>query len=413
MKSLAFFFPYRVVSGCPVLFLNVARKISILYSTVYKLYVVDYEDGYMASNIAPEDNITIIPFQDGVYCDIDTDYIIMQAYLPEAIRPEFRPGKESKVLMWVLYPWNFFPIVFPFNFMRNFIESHEELYCKILCYCYKGELRKSRLFLEHMQKTHSVVFMDKPTIDATEKALSICIDNPTYIPIASSDPTAEKYNKENHKNTIHLGWVGRLCDFKIHILNCAMKKAHEYADIHHQSIVFHVVGNGELEHLLYNGESNYFKCNWVGSIKKDELDRYMSEHFDINFAMGTSVIESAKLRIPTVKLDISYTPVSSDYVFRWFHETKDYDMGHRITNADLISGNDSFEQIIRDFKEQKELLGIKDFAFYERNYSLSVVSKMIHDQLQAMTSSWADIPNELSQKGFIRRIYYIEKYGIS
>lgn len=414
MKSLAFFFPYHVVSGCPVLFLNVARKMARLYPDEYKLYVVDYEDGYMAQNLTKEDNISVIPFQDGKVCEIKTDYVIMQAYLPEAIRPEFKPGKETKVLMWVLYPWNFYPIVFPFNFCREFIEGHEDLYSKVLRTIYRGEIKKSRAFLDHLMKTGSVAFMDLPTLETTKRALSLeKIENPLMIPIASSDPTGERYAKTHEDESIHLGWVGRLCDFKIHILNCAMKQARKYADTIKQSVIFHVVGNGELEHLLYQGESEFFRVDWVGSVKKEELDRYMMENFDINFAMGTSVIESAKLGIPTVKCDFSYVPVSDDYVFRWFHETKDYDVGHRITDVDIKVGNGSFARIINEYKKRREELGSQDYAFYEANFSLSVVSKMLHGQLQSITSSWGEVPEKLVKRGFIRRVYYKRKYGIN
>lgn len=414
MKSLAFFFPYHVVSGCPVLFLNVARKMARLYPDEYKLFVVDYKDGYMAHNLTKEDNISVIPFQDGKICEIKTDYVIMQAYLPEAIRPEFKPDKDTKVLMWVLYPWNFYPIVFPFNFFRVFIEGHEDIYSKILRTLYKGEIKKSRAFLDHLLQTGSVAFMDLPTLETTKRALSLeKIDSPLMIPIASSDPTGERYTKAYDGESIHLGWVGRLCDFKIHILNCAMRQARKYADANQQRVIFHVVGNGELEHLLYKEESEFFKVDWVGSVRKEELDRYMMENFDINFAMGTSVIESAKLGIPTVKCDISYLPVSDDYVFRWFHETKDYDVGHRITEADLEAGNESFAGIINEYIMRREELGRQDYAFYENNFSLTVVSKKLHKQLQAISSSWGGIPEELIKRGFIRQVYYKRRYGIN
>ena len=131
-------------------------------------------------------------------------------------------------------------------------------------------------------QTGSVAFMDY-LLWKQRKELSLWkIESPLMIPIASSDPTGERYAKTHNNDCIHLGWVGRLCDFKIHILNCAMKQAHKYADANLQKVIFHVVGNGELENLLYKDESEFFKVDWVGSVKKEELDRYMMENFDIN-----------------------------------------------------------------------------------------------------------------------------------
>lgn len=413
MKSLSFFFPYKVVSGCPVLFLNIARKMASLYSDEYKVYLVDYEDGYMAQNIKDDKNISLIPFKDGERCLIDTDYIIMQAYLPDAIRPEFTPGKETKVLMWVLHAWNFFPIVFPLNFFRSFIEGHEDLYCKILRILYPRVLKKNGTFLQTLHDAGAVAFMDKPTLNTTERALYKEITNPLMIAIASSDPSGEKYSKGHDTNTLHLGWVGRLCDFKIHILNYSMKKAHEYADKNQRNVVFHVVGNGELEHILYNDESDYFKIDRVGIIRKEELDRYMFETFDINFAMGTSVIESAKLGIPTVKVDTSYIPIDGDYVFRWFHEIDGFDVGHRITEDDFQEGNCSFDRIINEYEKQGEQLGEKDYDYYANHFSLAVVSEKLNNSLENVNIRWSEIPPQLLKRGFIRQIYFKRKYGIN
>lgn len=412
MKTLAFFFPYKVVSGCPVLFLNIARKMTELYPDEYKIYLVDYEDGYMAQSIKGEINLSLIPFKDGEVCLIETDYIIMQAYLPDAIRPEFTPGKETKVLMWVLYSWNFYPIVFPFNFFRSFIEGHEDFYCKMLRYLYPSELKKDRRFINLIAINGSVVFQDGPAVKATEKAMSQTICSPCFIPIASSDPKNESFNKQKDQERIHLGWVGRLCDFKIHILNYTMEKAKEYADKNKQHIVFHVVGNGELESILFREESEWFKVDWVGSVKKEELDRYMCETFHINFAMGTSVIESAKLGIPTVKLDTSYVPVKGDYLFRWFHETSNFDVGHKLTEYDFEEGNHSFEDIIKAYKSNRDELGRKDLLFYKQNFSLDIVSEMLHKSLSKMSLNWGDIPKKLLQRSIFRQVYYKKKYGI-
>ena len=52
-----------------------------------------------------------------------------------------------------------------------------------------------------------------------------------------------------------------------------------------------------------------YRKQFYSLYSKDEyelLDKYIDDNIDINFAMGTSVIESAKLAVPSVKLDFSY-----------------------------------------------------------------------------------------------------------
>lgn len=408
--SISFFFPYYEVSGCPVLFLNVLQKIEELYPNKYDLKIVDYADGYMATHLPPTSSVTLMTFKTGEYCEVSTDYIVMQAYLPQAIRPELKIASRTKVLMWMLMPMNFLPVVFPFNFLHGYIETHLDQYSNIVKTFYKKDIAQAREFLESLLKANAVAFMNESDMPAVKKMLGVENVNPPYIPIAPSDP--RKVKEFHESDILNMGWVGRLCDFKITILNFVLEQLYKYAISNKRKIQFHVIGSGDKANLLFMGSNEFFKIIRVGSLTKDQLDDYMLENIDINFAMGTSIIESSKLGIPSVKLDFSYDIIPENYCPDWFHNAKGYDVGHVIDNEDLSKNNFSFENLINDFDKDKHDLSLRSKNHYREYFSLEMVTNKILKQLDLISASWGEIPNNLKEIGFVRKVYYKIKYNI-
>ena len=110
----------------------------------------------------------------------------------------------------------------------------------------------------------------------------------------------------NNEEILHLSWIGRLCDFKIHILNYTIKRIASYCLLSKRTIVFHIVGEGEMKSLLEPYTNRYFNVIVEGSIPKERLDAFLLNNIDINLSMGTSALESIKLAIPTIILDFSF-----------------------------------------------------------------------------------------------------------
>ena len=66
-KNLYFFFPYRGVGGVPVLFLRLANYLEKL--DLYNIFLIDYQDGYMANNYNQKSNIRFVSYsQDTKFC---------------------------------------------------------------------------------------------------------------------------------------------------------------------------------------------------------------------------------------------------------------------------------------------------------------------------------------------------------
>ena len=71
-------------------------------------------------------------------------------------------------------------------------------------------------FLKYLLSTNSIVFQDEINVETLEKYFKVSIKNPTFMPI----PIEVKKNKpiKFHHSKLRIIWIGRISEFKVHIL---------------------------------------------------------------------------------------------------------------------------------------------------------------------------------------------------
>ena len=411
-KSITFFFPYYDVSGVPILFLNLAEFISAHYN--YDVYIVDYKNGYMSCNRKKESKVKLIEFENGKYLRILDTILVMQAILPYAIRPELLISKNTKLFFWCLYPDIFFPVVFPFNLISNTIKNNIKSYQLILNFFYVNTITNVKNFVTQLNDCSALIFMDSSNLNRTNEILELELTPNIYLPIMCEGEDNNFNNKSSLNNELNISWVGRLCDFKINILIYTIEKVSILANKLQKNIIFHIIGNGDKRDLIENISVNngFFNLKIVGEIEKDKLDQYLIDNIDLSTGMGTSALESAKLAIPTIVLDISHKKIVGDYIFRWLHETIDFDVAHNISPLDFQDNNKSLEKILTDFHEEKESLRQKSHSYFWQNHSVESVSNKFIKHIELHSIKFEDINSTYFKKSFLRKLYEFKKYKI-
>lgn len=411
-KSLTFFFPYHDVSGVPILFLNIAEYIASNYE--YCVYIIDYCDGYMARSRKKNSKVKLIEFVDGNTIYISKTTLVMQAILPYAIRPELKINNNTKVFFWCLYPDIFFPLLFPFNFFSSYVKQNLNIYKSILQLFYRKTFNRIRKFVTEMSGFETLVFMDSSNLNRTNDILSLELKPNNFLPIlCNSNVTEIKMSSPNGK-VLNISWVGRICDFKVYILKYTIEKLAYIALNKRIHICFYVIGDGDKKYLIDNIQLNneYFSLKQIGVIPKTSLDKYLMDNIDINVAMGTSALESAKLSIPTILLDISYKNVKGDYIFRWLHNTTNYDLGHNISQADFESDNKSLEKMLSEFMVNPQKLRDKSYQYFYNNHTLESISGKLIEFLELYSRRFEDIDKYYFKKNLLRKIYEYKRYKI-
>ena len=377
--SITFFFPYRQISGVPVLFMRMARFLSEHHGIDTR--VIDYPDGYMARTLRETGSkVTVQPFYDKVPLSISADtLLVMQSILPYTIRPELKIDRNTRVVFWTLYHLNLVQTIIPLPFFRH-IQARYFLFHKLFMNTLMFTLkRRLHGLVKSMNEKRAIFFMDGSTLKYTQERLDVRIDRPIYMPVPCDDvPRNLKKTMApcDDGSPLSFCWVGRIADFKTPILLYTIRKLSELARKKLLTIRFHVIGEGPDEPIVraLNVEHNRFQLINEGVISGEALDRFLLDRVDILTAMGTSALEGAKLGVPTVLLDASYGAVKGDYRFRWLFESEDYGLADLMDDSQFVAGNDSLERIIEEAQGNYAALSVRTFEYCARNHSISSVA---------------------------------------
>jgi glycosyltransferase involved in cell wall biosynthesis len=163
----------------------------------------------------------------------------------------------------------------------------------------------NRWLLETLNENGALICMADVISQAWRKNFGIAIAPTRIVPLPSFVAPAANSAQEqvNHK----IIWIGRLVDFKIPAL-LAMVDFLGTASKYQLTIV----GDGDRGAILARMKERRVsadRVNFVGEVSYAELEKVICGH-SIGYAMGTSLIELARFRIPVVIALASYAHVT-------------------------------------------------------------------------------------------------------
>ncbi|CAH0308436.1 hypothetical protein SRABI27_04672 [Pedobacter sp. Bi27] len=404
-----FYFPSRGVSGVPVLFSRIALALS-RRASVKKVYVVDFVDGYIAESIKGQSKIELIPFNFGksVYIPDDVTFIT-QAMLPYRFPSELVIPATSKIVFWNLHPDNLVPVLIPFPGLRNIQFSSFNLYEKIGKMFFKRTIGQVKTFASICLQKNALLFMDSVNRNKTAQYLFLDILNNDFLPV----PALNSDKRINHKDNSDLTfcWVGRLCDFKIHILLYTIDKLTIISKELKIKIKYKIIGDGpfrfEIDKLDLNNE--FFELEMLGAVSSEKLDDILINEVDILTAMGTSALEGAKFALPTIVLDFSYAKIVDNYKYRWLYNTEDFDLGHNISSKDFDRDGNSLKQIILESFHNYSDISNKTLDYFLDNHSIDGVVEKLILATEESNLKITDFPKSIFKKSLIRNLYEVFK----
>lgn len=355
--NIIFYFPYRGAGGVSVLFLELAK----LLAPNYNVFLVDFKDGYMGSRIPLDVN----------FIDIEevkqypTNSIVILQSLPFWRITDFHKFSYStRFFYWNLHPKNFCSITLPKNnslikkLVFTPIAITERLYKKKYGECLNYFSSNDALFFmdfENYRSTQEIY----PKVFVKEKYLPCFINAPKMLPII-----------DNVKETFNFCWIGRIVDFKAHILVHTLMRLNK-VDLTKINFKFYIVGDGD--HLLFLKEQiDKFQLNFevvfIGDLTLEEMEDFINNKCDLLFAMGLSSLEGASRKIPTILLDYSYSPIEGLYKFKYIYQQSNYNLTSEICKGSLEI-NSTFESEIEQFKENRDRIGENCYEYWLINHS--------------------------------------------
>lgn len=408
-NSICFYFPYHEDSGVPVLFYRMANVIAQARPDMF-IYVIDYKNGAMARNLLPLSNIHLIVFEKNKKVSPPKgSVLVMQTFVPYYWPDELDLEENQKIFFWNLHPQNLIPSLLPIPFLRELPMNNFGVY-QFCSNFYKTLFNNLRAYVQLLQDKEALYFMDKSNLDFSKKYLFTNIETKQYLPVPAVSSSVElNFNeKSTLKDTINVGWVGRLCDFKSYILVYTINKLSSISHrFENKKIVYHVVGDGPfLDYIKNNIKlSKNISVVFHGSMPHNKLDDFINDNFDVMTAMGTSALEGAKLAKPTILLDFAFKKIEKDYLFREIHNTVGFDLAHIITSKDYENGNDTLFEIVNEIILDYPLHARKAFQYYENNHSIEKVQELFIQKALNTKLSFSMIDPAVLKKSKLLRFY--------
>lgn len=406
-----FFFPHIPPSGVSSLFARIAQAIAATKTAMVR--VVDFRDGAMARLVPPGSVVEVVEFRRNIRIAIGPDEtLVMQAELPGKFRRQLRLHPDARIIQWQLHPHNLVPPLFPLIGHCDVWLRRPGLYRTLLGLGLPRQKRNGIDFVTLAARKHSLFFQDLPALQATEKYLGLSVKDPILLPVPVSVPAKPVRSGRIALDELHVAWVGRFYDFKIHILVHTIRRFSAYARNTGKRVVFHIVGDGQLRsELVQFGEgANGLKLVRHGDLTAPELQKLLVERIDVVASMGTAALEGAAVGLPVILLDLAYATVPSDYQFRWLFEAKGFEIGHTITDADCCATADSFTDILAALETDYHGVAQKCFDYVMKAHALEGVTDRFLSLARVADLSYRDVPERLWQKTWIRRLYEKIRY---
>lgn len=369
---LLFYVPSRIYGGTELLFLRLIDYLAKLNE--YDIDVIASKESVFYQKL---------PAQVNVLEKIELNYIydgmiISAKYICEFCML-FNTVVVRKVYIWQLQPdelaTQFFPYVNRFRIFGALFSVLRSIQVVFLFHSRKKMLCKK---LDEWENNDGLLYMDKSNYCETQAWLNRDIHHEVeYQPIAS--PARDYVYSERCTDIISdvliVSIVSRISfDFKYYPILSTIEALYIFSIKNKRRIKLYVVGDGDALDFLKK-EVSQFICDdlaiiFCGFMPIDVVVRDIYPNVDVAIGMGTSVLDSASLGIPTLVTDLHTFRINgSDARFRWLHQVDGFNVGNYIqkksTNGfDLNTG-------LEYFYSNRILLSERDYSYFMNNHEVN------------------------------------------
>lgn len=228
--------------------------------------------------------------------------------------------------------------------------------------------------INYLIENHGLSFMDDGPAAWFKKDLDIDIINSNlFLPV----PIEKKYiSKVNQfKKEFQVSYIGRSVKWKLFpvlkIIDCIINlrnKGHK--------ISFNIVTDNSKRtiNFIHEHSKKHEFINYYENLTDLELQNFLLVKSDLNIGMGLSILESSSLAIPSLLINPSNGIIVDDYVFKWVHKIKNFNLGEFNTKDKLnyITLEEAFSEL--STKEKYEIISNKCLDYCINNHDPEEIS---------------------------------------
>ena len=388
--QIVFFYPSHVVGGAEFLIIRLVEQLS----SSCECFIVDFEDGiYNKLNSKLEDN-TFIKFEQNFNIPKNA-YIVTYPSEIKKLSDSLNPhNKSNKIIFWAVHGDNFQNLIPMKSYLPNFILKK---------YFYPFISKTINI----LKNNNSLITMDGGILERYKNLYELDIQLP-FCPIPVNIENNELYKIDEDTTKIKCIWLGRISSEKVYSLLKILEDINVSKD---SNIVFDIIGSGDCEDLIRSFIPNsHLTINFLGTIT-ERLDEILI-NYDVCFAMGTSILESAKLNIPSILVDASYNALPLDYKYRWIFDSKDYILGYLLPNENIKNNSLTMFDILYLMQDvdKKHTIGNKCYKYVKEHHLLEIISNKLVSYIFQSTLTVEDVRKLKVNNTVFHKIHKILKF---
>ncbi len=262
------------------------------------------------------------------------------------------------------------------NNLYNMIFTLPRLDYKIVCYEKTDTYEKDMIKIKKALDKKAIHFMDSECERSCRDVVPTCKDT-LYLPVFIQPQDVVPKEQLVSEEEINAAWVGRLDSDKIFSLLNILHNFENYKT--NKKKKFHIIGIGNSEHLIDISKYPSVEIIKTGKLVYEELDKYLLNHVDVMFGMGTSLLEAAKLGIPCALVKILEKESLSDDYISLFNLDK-YILGY--TDDDIVKHmkKDRMQDILDGIINNKSEYIAKTTEYLSRYHTIQASAyRFIHN----------------------------------
>ena len=344
-QALCIWQPAYNVGGGTFILYHLAEFIS--KNTTLKTYYVDYDNGYPHSLASKESDVIFLNYKEGDYeLPIKEPVILITNTTRASQITNMHP--ESKLVFW----------------------HYETFRCGWESVFFFNETPS---FFKLMRDNHAIFYHDwSGKMSMNMQCKSVQFDNKDYLQVCLEPLKNARCPELVDTGSISAGWVGRLGHDKIYALY-NMIECFADVKIPHKKRLY-IIGDGAHRNDVEKFCTKFaedIEFTFTGTIPHEDLPQYLYDNVDVLFAVGTSVIEGARLKLPSAILMVSPRPYKMNS-FIWLYDTKEYCVSILPQHKDIFGVEyTTMESICAEICEhgKKQELGNRCYEYYMENHS--------------------------------------------
>lgn len=369
-NKIYFFYPSKIVGGAEYLF----SRLALYLQDVLKkdVYYIDYIDGFIR-NQENFKRLKFIDFDDNVKTKILSDGILITPISNIYRITDYLDiiNENLKLFLWSIHPCNLIHITPEAEVLQHFSAKQNKLILKFVANNTYKILRK---LLYAFSNEKAIYYMDYDNF-IFNKTIWDDIVKEDYLKIAIEEKSVFAKDSIINENEINIAVLGRLSEEKItSVINVAnnlnLLKTNKKKRLH-------IIGDGIFKKHFNPKLYPSLEIIFTGTLLNNSMNDYLINNVDILFAMGTSCLEGATLKLPTVVIPYSYKPYELT-TFYYFGDIEQNDIGSCYDfykNHTTIAFDDIINQVYN--YDYKSIIGNKCYQYFSKNYSLKAITTLL------------------------------------